>query len=479
MAPAIAFTNLGCRLNIAESDALAARFVAAGYRVVPTTEPADVVVVNTCTVTGQADRKSRNALNRAARSGARPHTATAGSADAGARAETRPLVVATGCYVTAHGGVACDLPGVDYAVDNDRKEPDLRSGGGAPGRRGDRPGGAAGRSVRVPARRAAAAYPRHHQDSGRLRQLLHLLHHPGGTRAGAEPAARDILDEARRCSTKVTASWCSPASISDATSGATATSAACWRSAGAAGRLPGARLFPGARPTRRPFRRPDRPRAPVPAPAPVPAERLRPHPAAHAPRVRRRPLPRPDRPHPCHLAAARRAGPLHHRHHGRLPRRNRRRLRAHRGGMPGRRLRPHPYLPLLAARRHQGARLSDAVPEPVKAERSATVRALAATGRRRLAQHLTGHCQRVLVEQVSGAFATGYGESYLRIRFPAAGTPQPGKWYPVTVAGAAPPTAALQALRPRPRQQRIPTQPRRRLAPRVTSNGLPPPPASL
>ena len=111
MPPSIAFTNLGCRLNIAESDALAARFLAAGYRVVTTADAPDVVVVNTCTVTGQADRKSRNALQRALRLPPAPRPEPGG----------RPLVVATGCYVTAHGGAASDLPGVDYAVDNDRK----------------------------------------------------------------------------------------------------------------------------------------------------------------------------------------------------------------------------------------------------------------------------------------------------------------------------------------------------------------------
>ena len=87
----------------------------------------------------------------------------------------------------------------------------------------------------------------------------------------------------------------------------------------------------------------------------------------------------------------------------------------------------------------RAARLPGAVPEPVKAERSAAVRALAAAGRRRLAQHLTGHRQRVLVEQVDDSAASGYGESYVRIRVPATGhRPQPGEWYPVTVTGRLP-----------------------------------------
>ena len=78
----------------------------------------------------------------------------------------------------------------------------------------------------------------------------------------------------------------------------------------------------------------------------------------------------------------------------------------------------------------RAARLPDAVPEPVKAERSAAVRELAAGGRRRLAQRLVGNRQQVLVEQVEGAFASGYGESYLRIRFPATG--RPSAWWMVS-----------------------------------------------
>ena len=110
----VAFANLGCRLNIAESDALAARFVAAGYEVIPfagnTAEVSDAgfdaIVVNTCTVTTEADRKSRNLTRRAGRA---------------AGGGQRPVVVATGCFATGSADVAASMPGVDYVVDNDRK----------------------------------------------------------------------------------------------------------------------------------------------------------------------------------------------------------------------------------------------------------------------------------------------------------------------------------------------------------------------
>lgn len=103
-APRVAVESLGCRLNAYESDALAADFAARGYRVVPPGTPAEVVVVNSCTVTDQADRKSRNALYRAGRSGG-----------------PRPLVVATGCMATGQREAVAAVAGVDYVVDNRRK----------------------------------------------------------------------------------------------------------------------------------------------------------------------------------------------------------------------------------------------------------------------------------------------------------------------------------------------------------------------
>ena len=103
-APRVAVETLGCRLNAYESDALKAGFVELGYRVVTPAEAADVVVVNSCTVTDQADRKSRNALYRAGRSGEPP-----------------PLVVATGCMATGQGETVAAMPGVDYVVDNEHK----------------------------------------------------------------------------------------------------------------------------------------------------------------------------------------------------------------------------------------------------------------------------------------------------------------------------------------------------------------------
>jgi threonylcarbamoyladenosine tRNA methylthiotransferase MtaB len=65
MALKVAFHTLGCKTNHYETDAVARRFTEAGYERVSFAEPADVYVINTCTVTGEADRKSRQLLRRA------------------------------------------------------------------------------------------------------------------------------------------------------------------------------------------------------------------------------------------------------------------------------------------------------------------------------------------------------------------------------------------------------------------------------
>ena len=98
------FTNLGCKLNQAEVDAMARRFAARGHRVVATLEEADLHVVNTCTVTRQAARDSRKAARRAAREAISART------------------VVTGCWATAESSEARALDGVDLVVVNRDKD---------------------------------------------------------------------------------------------------------------------------------------------------------------------------------------------------------------------------------------------------------------------------------------------------------------------------------------------------------------------
>lgn len=97
------FTNLGCKLNQAEMEALAREFVAAGHRIVRQLEEADLHVVNSCTVTHQAARDSRKVARR------------------GHRANPQMKTVLTGCYAAAEPKTAAALAGVDLVVDNRHK----------------------------------------------------------------------------------------------------------------------------------------------------------------------------------------------------------------------------------------------------------------------------------------------------------------------------------------------------------------------
>jgi threonylcarbamoyladenosine tRNA methylthiotransferase MtaB len=87
LAPRVAITSLGCKVNYAEMAELAGTLAAAGWDVVPESDTADVRVVNSCTVTQQADATTRQRLRRLHR------------ADPGAR------IVLTGCSVDANPGV--------------------------------------------------------------------------------------------------------------------------------------------------------------------------------------------------------------------------------------------------------------------------------------------------------------------------------------------------------------------------------------
>ena len=69
----------GCKLNQADSDALARQFVEAGYQLVESVRDADIYVLNTCTVTATADSKARQALRAARRANPRSLTGSASS----------------------------------------------------------------------------------------------------------------------------------------------------------------------------------------------------------------------------------------------------------------------------------------------------------------------------------------------------------------------------------------------------------------
>lgn len=91
---------LGCRVNQYEMRQTAEELLQRGFRIVPFGQPADVCVVNTCSVTDQADVKSRGIVRRAGRAG------------------DDPLVVATGCYADIAPEAVGALPGVAQVVPN-------------------------------------------------------------------------------------------------------------------------------------------------------------------------------------------------------------------------------------------------------------------------------------------------------------------------------------------------------------------------
>ena len=99
----VAFKTLGCRLNQYETDALVSDFDKAGYQVVDFKEKADVVVVNTCTVTNQSDHKSRNIISQAARN-------NQGS-----------VVVVTGCMANNYKEKLEGENKITYVVENEHK----------------------------------------------------------------------------------------------------------------------------------------------------------------------------------------------------------------------------------------------------------------------------------------------------------------------------------------------------------------------
>ncbi len=94
----------GCKLNQADTQVLARRFIQAGYQLVDRPDGVDVHVVNTCTVTHVADRKARQALRNAGRR----------SPDA--------LVVATGCYAQRAPDRLAEVEGVDLVLGNVEKD---------------------------------------------------------------------------------------------------------------------------------------------------------------------------------------------------------------------------------------------------------------------------------------------------------------------------------------------------------------------
>ena len=100
----VAFHNLGCKVNGYEMDFMQQTLQERGYKIVPFGERADIYIINTCTVTNIADRKSRQMLHRAR------------------KMNREAVVVAVGCYVQMENDSILKDMGIDLAVGNNRKK---------------------------------------------------------------------------------------------------------------------------------------------------------------------------------------------------------------------------------------------------------------------------------------------------------------------------------------------------------------------
>lgn len=95
--------TLGCKLNQAETEQLSAELIAAGCRIVPADQAADLYILNTCTVTHIADRKSRHFVRLAHRLNPHAH------------------IIVIGCYAERAAAEVAAIEGVDLVIGNERK----------------------------------------------------------------------------------------------------------------------------------------------------------------------------------------------------------------------------------------------------------------------------------------------------------------------------------------------------------------------
>ena len=99
----VSFHTLGCKLNFSESSTLAREFEAGGFVRVGTNEDADISVINSCSVTAQADKKCRNLIRKIHRRN--PDT----------------IIAVTGCYAQLKPYEIAEIEGVDIVLCNNNK----------------------------------------------------------------------------------------------------------------------------------------------------------------------------------------------------------------------------------------------------------------------------------------------------------------------------------------------------------------------
>ena len=96
----IAFHTLGCKVNQYETEVMREAFIKKGYTVVPDSAPFDIIIINSCTVTAESDRKTRQTLNHFRKE------------------NPEAIIVLTGCMVQAFAEKSKDLSAADIIVGN-------------------------------------------------------------------------------------------------------------------------------------------------------------------------------------------------------------------------------------------------------------------------------------------------------------------------------------------------------------------------
>ena len=100
----VAFLTLGCKVNQYETNAMAEKFVQAGYKIIENAYEADICVINTCSVTNMSDRKSRQMIRRVKEK------------------NKDVMLVVTGCYAQVAKEDVSQMPEVDIVIGNNEKK---------------------------------------------------------------------------------------------------------------------------------------------------------------------------------------------------------------------------------------------------------------------------------------------------------------------------------------------------------------------
>lgn len=101
--PTAAIITLGCKVNQYESEAISERLTSLGFDVLDQSEPCDIYIINSCTVTAEADRKSRQAIRRARKN------------------NISASVIVVGCFAENDSSAAAKIDGVAYVIGNKNK----------------------------------------------------------------------------------------------------------------------------------------------------------------------------------------------------------------------------------------------------------------------------------------------------------------------------------------------------------------------